>query len=78
MGLIRFGFKLLKYFLIFSLGYYMGGGCDNTSMGKELGKNISYPISPYYQTVDKKVMKDITQLDGLEKSVALYYSKHKK
>ena len=78
MGLIRFGFKLLKYFLIFSLGYYMGGGCENTSTGEELEKNITYSISPYYRTVDKKVMKDIIQLNGLEKSLALYYLKDKK
>ena len=74
MGLIRFGFKVLKYFLIFSLGYYMGSGCENTSMGKELEKNITYSKSPYYQSVDKKVMKDIIQLNGLEKRLNFNYA----
>lgn len=77
MGLIRFGFKLLKYFAIFSIGYYMGGGCENTAINQET-KNINYTKPAYYQTVDKKVMKDITQLDGLEKSLALYYPINKK
>ena len=74
MGLIRLGFKALKYFLIFSLGYYMGGGCENTSTGEELEKNITYSKSPYYQSVDKKVMKDIIQLNGLEKRLNFNYS----
>jgi len=77
MGLIRFGFKLLKYFAIFSIGYYMGGGCENTAINQE-AKNINYTKPAYYQTVDKKVLKDITQLNGLEKSLALYYPKDKK
>ncbi len=74
MGLIRFGFKALKYFAIFSIGYYMGGGCENTAINQEV-KNINYAKPAYYQTVDKKVMKDITHLDGLEKSLTLYYPK---
>ena len=78
MGLIRFGFKLLKYFLVFSVGYYMGGGCENTVINQEIKKDISYTRPAYYQTVDKKVMKDITQLNGIEKSLALYYQKDKK
>lgn len=78
MGLIRSGFKLLKYFAIFSIGYYMGGGCEKTDINNEIKKDISYTRPAYYQTVDKKVMKDITQLDGLEKSLALYYPINKK
>jgi len=77
MGLIRFGFKVLKYFAIFSLGYYMGGGCENTSINQEV-KESNYTKPAYYQTVDEKVMKDITQLNGLEKSLILYYPKDKK
>jgi len=78
MGLIRFGFKLLKYFAIFSIGYYMGGGCEKIDINNEIKKDISYTKPAYYQTVDKKVMKDITQLNGLEKSLALYYPINKK
>ncbi len=77
MGIIRFGFKVLKYFAIFSLGYYMGGGCENTAVNQEI-KESKYTKPAYYQTVDKKVMKDITQLNGLEKSLTLYYPKDKK
>lgn len=78
MGFIRFGFKLLKYFAIFSLGYYMGGGCEKTDINQEIRNETSYTKPAYYQTVDKKVLKDITQLNGLEKSLALYYPKDKK
>ena len=78
MGLIRFGFKLLTGFAIFSIGYYMGGGCEKTDINNEIKKDISYTRPAYYQTVDKKVMKDITQLNGLEKSLTLYYPKDKK
>ncbi len=78
MGLIRFGFKVLKYFLIFSLGYYIGGGCENTAINHEIKKEISYTKPAYYQTVDEKVMKDIAQLDGLEKSLVLYSQMDKK
>jgi len=76
MGLIRFGFKVLKYFAIFSLGYYMGGGCENTAINQEV-KEFNYTKPAYYQTVDKKVIEDMIQLDGLEKSLALYYPKDK-
>ncbi|MBU3941829.1 MAG: hypothetical protein KKF74_02860 [Nanoarchaeota archaeon] len=78
MGFIRFGFKLLKYFAIFSIGYYMGGGCENTTINQEIKKETSYIKPAYYQTVDKKVMRDITQFSGLEKSLTLYYPKDKK
>ncbi len=78
MGLIRFGFKLLKYFAIFSIGYYMGGGCEKIDINNEIKKDISYTKPAYYQTVDKKVMEDTIQLDGLEKSLTLYYPKDKK
>lgn len=78
MGLIRSGFKLLKYFAFFSLGYYMAGGCEKTDINQEIKKDISYTRPAYYQTVDKKVMKDILQLNGLEKSLALYYPIDKK
>lgn len=78
MGIIRSGFKLLVGFVIFSMGYYMGGGCEKIDINNEIKKDISYTKPAYYQTVDKKVMKDITQLNGLEKSLALYSSKDKK
>ena len=78
MGIIRSGFKLLVGFAIFSMGYYMGGGCEKIDINNEIKKDISYTKPAYYQTVDKKVMKDITQLNGLEKSLALYYPKDKK
>ncbi len=71
MGLIKFGFKLLKYFAIFSLGYYMGGGCENTTINQEI-KESKYTKPAYYQTVDKKVMEDTIQFNGLEKSLTLY------
>lgn len=78
MGLIRLGFKVLKYFLVFSLGYYMGGGCENTAIDQEIKKDAAYIKPAYYQTVDEKFMKDTTQFNGLEKSLALYYPKNKK
>ncbi len=78
MGIIRSGFKLLVGFAIFSFGYYMGGGCEKTDINQEIKKEVSYAKPAYYQTVDKKVLKDITQLNGLEKSLALYYPKDKK
>ena len=77
MGLIRLGFKALKYFLIFSLGYYMGGGCENMAINHEIKKDVSYTKPAYYETVDKKIMENIVQLNGLEKSLALYYLKDK-
>ena len=78
MGLIRLGFKVLKYFAVFSIGYYMGGGCESTTVNQEIKKDVSYTKPAYYQTVDKKVMEDITQLNELEKSLTLYYPKDKK
>jgi len=77
MGLIRLGFKALKYFLIFSLGYYMGGGCENMAINHEIKKDVSYTKPAYYETVDKKIMENIVQLNGIEKSLT-YYPKDKK
>ena len=77
MGLIRLGFKALKYFLIFSLGYYMGGGCENMAINHEIKKDFSYTKPAYYETVDKKIMENIVQLNGIEKSLT-YYPKDKK
>ena len=72
MGLIRFGFKVLKYFAIFSLGYYMGGGCENTTINQEV-KEFNYTKPAYYQTVDKKFADEISSLKGLEKKLNLGY-----
>ena len=72
MGLIRFGFKVLKYFAIFSLGYCMGGGCENTAINQEV-KESKYTKPAYYQTVDKKFADEISSLKGLEKKLNLDY-----
>ncbi len=78
MGLIRFGFKVMKYFLIFSLGYYMAGGCENTAINQEIKKEISYTKPAYYQTIDKKVMDNISHFSDLEKNLGLYSQMDKK
>ena len=72
MGLIRFGFKVLKYFAIFSLGYYMRGECENITINQEI-KESKYTKPAYYQTVDKKFVDEISSLKGLEKKLNIDY-----
>lgn len=78
MGIVRFGFNVLKYFLIFSLGYYIGGGCENTAINHEIRKEIGYTKPAYYQTLDKKVMDNISHFSNLEKNLGLYSQMDKK
>ncbi|MDD5086130.1 MAG: hypothetical protein PHV16_00050 [Candidatus Nanoarchaeia archaeon] len=63
MSLIR---KFLFGFICFSLGYYMGGGCENKTIESEI-KISNYANHAYYQTIDERVTKSIEKQKGIEK-----------
>jgi len=74
MGIIRAGLKAFGYLLVFSIGYYLGGGCDRDNVKEKIIDTFSYRPPVDSETIDERLLSNsFLDVNGIEHLVLFPY-----